>query len=183
MNLNTSNMKRVQFSEQFYKHLHDAIMGNAGNVEYDSEAHGYPDTFYVDGYKVDATVFYGWELHDDSFDHAFGTWHDPHPYMEVEYLDNIDNVVVYEEETGEMVEGFDNDAFMSQFEEPFCLVHHHDKERRCYRHVKVNSGDKVLYFCQEATFLSYNKENGKLKVRTERGTYYTELKNIKIIAA
>lgn len=175
-------MKKVQFSEGFYKHLYDTIMDGAGNVEYDNEKSGYPDTFYVDGYAVDVTVSYGWEVHDDSFDHAFGTWHDPHPYMQAEYLDDIDNVKVYEEDTNKEVDGFDYDAFMSQFEEPSCLVYHHDTERKCYRRVKVESGDKVLWLGREARFLAKNKENGKLKVRTDKGTYYVDPGKVTIAA-
>lgn len=172
-------MKKIKFTKEFYKHLYDAIMDGAGDVEYDCDKDGYPDTFYVDGYAVDMTVYYGWEVHDDSFDHAFGTWHDPYPYMEAENLEDIDDVKVYDENTDEEVDGFDYDAFMAQFEVPTCQVYLHGKNRL----VNVNSGDRVLYLGREATFLAKNNENGKLKVKTDRGVHYVQSKQVKFFVA
>jgi hypothetical protein len=100
------------FSQEFYKHLCDAIHERLDEVEYDDEANGYPEAFNVDGYDVCATVYYDFDLHDESFDHAFGTWHDPCPYMYATDVTDIDDVKVYVEETDEEVEGFDYQAFM-----------------------------------------------------------------------
>lgn len=176
-------MKQVKFSDDFYKHLANAIREGMDDVVYDDEEKGNPDTFHVDGYAVDVTVYYGWELHDDSFDHAFGTWHDPYPCMKAEYIDDIDDVTVSIEETDEQVDGFDYDAFMAQFEEPSFIISHHDKVNKYYRNVKVNSGDKVLCFGREATFLAINKENGKFKIKTDKGIVYTESKYMRLISA
>lgn len=169
-------MKTTQFHSDFYARLHEAIMASASDAVYDDE-HGHQGTYYVDGYEVELTAYFNWERHDESFDHAFGTWHDPFPYMEATSLDDIDEVTVRDDMSGEEVSGFDRDAFMAQFEQPFCLVY-----RKCesgYRHCKVNSGDKVFCFGKDAVFLAKNNENGKLKIKTDKGTYYVESKYIK----
>lgn len=171
-----------QFSRDFYEKLYKAIMDKVDEVAYDDEADGYPDTFYVDGCEVDATVYYGFELHDESFDHAFGTWHDPYPYMEATCVNGIEEVTVRDEDTGEEVSGFSCDAFMAQFDEPTTLLSYHDPALGRYRHVRLNSGDKVAYCGKEATFIAYNSESGKLKVRTDSGERYTDRKNVRMIA-
>lgn len=148
-------------------------MDDACNVEFRGESDGYPNTFYLDGYEVEVTVYYNWSLHDESFDHAFGTWHDPYPYMEIASLYDIEEVTVRDETSGDEVGGFDRDAFMAQFEEPSCFIF------RNGRRFKVNSGDKVLCFGKDAIFLAKNHVNGMLKVKTDKDTYYVESKYIK----
>ena len=167
-------MKTKVFSEDFYKHLYKAIKDGAGDVEYDAEANGYLDTFYVDGYAVDVTVYYEWEVHDDSFDHAFGTWHDPHPYMKAECLDDIDEVKIRDEETGEEVEDFDYDAFWAQFEVPKCILYSKNKQELFF----LSKGDIVLYLGREVVFLASNRLTGKLKLQTDKGIVYAERKHV-----
>ena len=53
-------------------------------------------------------MHYTKEWHDDSFDHLFGTWHDPYPYWEVTGFDEITDVKVYESDDNDSkeIEGF-----------------------------------------------------------------------------
>ena len=170
-------MRTAQFTKDFYKRLHEAVMASASKAKYEDD--GYLASIYVDGYEVELTAYFNWERHDESFDHAFGTWHDPHPYMEVTSLNDIGEVTVRDDMSGEEVGGFDYDSFMAQFEQPFCLVFH--KGKNGYRNSKVNSGDKVSFCGKEAVFLAKNNENGKLKIKTDKGTHYVESKYIKFL--
>ena len=94
-------MEKKSFKKEFYSHLLDKIVDGMKEVVYEYERNWYYGCFHVDGCVVYADVKYEWELHDESFDHAFGTWHDPNAYLEAVDVIDISGVSVYDEETEE----------------------------------------------------------------------------------
>lgn len=105
-------MKTNIFTKEFYKHLFTKMEADFGNVEY-NDMNEYICAYEVDGYDIELTVSYDFEWHDDSFDHAFGTWHDPYPYWEACGIIEVFDVVVFETGTENEVTGFDCDEFIS----------------------------------------------------------------------
>lgn len=171
-------MKKVQFTREFYEHLDDAIMKGLDNVTYDDDISNYGDSFEVDGFEVEATICYTWELHDDSFDHAFGTWHDPYPYMEATGFESISDVHVYDSESEEEVEGFDYEAFMALYEKDTMRINYYDANG-CYLHVCMKNGDRILYKGTEAVFRAYNCMNGLIRIEHDGKTKYAKTKDVK----
>lgn len=112
-------MDKSIFTTEFYKNLYDALLENAKSDWYyedvcngkllsmDCECGWASDVYVVCDIEV------GTEVHDESFDHAFGTWHDPAPYLEVVSIDGIDDIHVYEssDRDAKEIDGFDIDAF------------------------------------------------------------------------
>lgn len=100
------------FTEDFYSELYDAVLDVGCNCDYyyeDILDDKYVDIdCYVGDLYITATVHYTKEWHDDSFDHLFGTWHDPYPYWEVTGFDDITDVKVYESDDNDSkeIEGF-----------------------------------------------------------------------------
>jgi hypothetical protein len=139
-------MKRIEFTQEFYKEVYNKIMDKQSSYD-EGEGFDFYPTIYVEfngvRYQIDIEVTYASEFRDESFDHAFGTWHDPNAgYYFADGIDDIGNVDVWDDEDDEEVEGFDKEAFWQQF----------DKDR--YRNIKV--GDKVVYFDKEYEFVVYN---------------------------
>ena len=113
------NAKEI-FTPEFYKKLYDELLEKAnkdwyyedvcesGHLAMDCEC-----DWAGDIYVVLNDVEVGTEVHDDSFDHAFGTWHDPHPYLEVTCIEGLSDVHVYENSNRDAkeIEGFDIEAF------------------------------------------------------------------------
>lgn len=170
-------MTKRDFTADFYRHLYDAIREYTDDLELDGCDTSASATLYVDGCEVELTVEFSLEWIDESFDHAFGTWHDPYPYYRVSCIEGVDDVRIYDEETGDEIEGFDCGAFMAQFDVPSHIFSIRG------RHMKVQSGDTVSWCGKDAVFLAYNRESGKVKVRTDKGDLYTDQRQIKVTAA
>ncbi len=155
-------MKHVDFTQEFYKEVYKKIMDKQSSYDAGDGFDFYP-TIYVEfngvRYQIDIEVTYASEFRDDSFDHAFGTWHDPYAgYEFADGIDNIGNVDVWDETNGEEVEGFDKDAFWQQFDSD------------SYRNIKA--GDKVLYLGVEYEFISYNYMSETKKLKEADGKVY-----------
>ena len=139
-------MRKVEFTQEFYKEVYKKIMDKQSSYDAGDGFDFYP-TIYVEfngvTYQIDIEVTYASEFIDESFDHAFGTWHDPNAgYYFADGIDGIGKVDVWDDEDGEEVEGFDEAAFWQQFDEDN------------YRNIKV--GDKVMYSDKEYEFVAYN---------------------------
>ena len=104
------------FTQDFYKAFYDAVV-EAGqiafNYEYVCEGKNVPIDFEVGDLYVTCEAHYMTTLHDESFDHPFGTWQDPMPYLEVTGCDRLANVKVYESSDRDSTEvaGFDYEEF------------------------------------------------------------------------
>lgn len=96
--------------------------------------------------ELDIECYCVCEWNDDSFDHAFGTWHDPHPYWYYAGIENLGEVNVYV--NGKKVEGFDEDAFWSQFYED--------------EHGKYKKGDEVQVMKRDGRYYEWSKRTGTL---------------------
>lgn len=150
------------FTPEFYKAFYDAVIeeGKADSNYADiCDGEHVSIDFYIgeDDMYVTCEAHYITELHDDSFDHAFGTWHDPYPYLEVVGCDDIYDVKVYESDCKDAkeIEGFDYDSFWAQFE--------------VESYAGFKKGDKVSYSGKEVEFLAYNTETGEYKIRRMDG--------------
>lgn len=163
------------FTPDFYKALYDAIVeASKGTMDLwaeeiaDGESVGVD--CYVDNYYITAEVIVATEWHDESFDHAFGTWHDPNPYLEVVGCEEIFNIHVYEGDTKDAkeIEGFSEEAFWSQFE--------------VEKYGKYSKGDKVIFGRTGGTIVAYNTELGKYKIVNDKGIYHIESQYIKKVA-
>lgn len=157
------------FTPEFYKAFYDAVMdaGNADDVYEDiCDGKSVPIDFYIgdDDLYVTCTAHYMTTLHDESFDHLFGTWHDPNPYYEVVGCDDIDEVRVYESSDADAreIDGFDYDKFWAQFE--------------VESHLGFKKGDKVSYSGEVVEFLAYNTERDEYKIRKADGSVFYIMK-------
>ena len=105
-------------------------------------------------------------VHDESFDHAFGTWHDPCPYLEFEQLDDIEDATV--RLNGEKIEGFSLDDFWAAI------------GAEVEKHGKFTKGDKVAFGRNsEGIVAAYNTDLCKLKIISGDNTYYIETKYVR----
>ena len=104
-------MKANIFTKEFYTNLFKKIEDEFPDVEY-REHNGYNYGFEVDGYYVDLDVYFVFEWNDESFDHAFGTWHDPNPCYIAVGVESVENVEIFKVNTDEKIEGFDCDEFI-----------------------------------------------------------------------
>ena len=104
------------FNNDFYKAFYDAVV-EAGQTDIDCEnvceGKNVPIDFEVGDLYVTCEAHYMTEKHDESFDHLFGTWHDPMAYLEVTGCDKLANVKVYESSDRDSAEvaGFDYEEF------------------------------------------------------------------------
>lgn len=166
-------MKHVDFTQEFYKEVYKKIMDKQSSYDAGDGFDFYP-TIYVEfngvRYQIDIEVTYASEFRDDSFDHAFGTWHDPYAgYYFADGIDSIGNVDVWDDTNGEEVEGFDEEVFWQQFD--------------CDSYRNIKTGDSVRYRGVEYKFVSYNSELGRCKLTDAEGKeiyawYTSELKKV-----
>ena len=151
------------FTDEFYKALYDKILEAGKNAaeEHDEdmldkqvidfEVYGLDDIF------ITGTAEYDTEWHDGSFDHAFGTWHDPCPEYVVNNCIYICDIKVYEDDDCKKeIDGFDYDAFWAQ------------QDTDSYGGYK--KGAKVVCNGREAEYLAYNMPRNEYKVRFADGT-------------
>lgn len=167
-------MKHVSFDKDFYKRVYEALCDYC-------EAH-FHDAWHEDGdiicatvdideYTVEAYCDCSSEYKDESFDHAFGTWHDPCPSYEFEDVIGIEDVSVFDDD-GE-VEGFSIDDYYAQFVED--------------EHDDLKKGDKVLFYNKtryeedEYEVVSYNTQDGEFCVKriSDNKVVHTSRYNLK----
>ena len=170
------------FTPDFYSNLFDALLervkDNDNQYEDICEGNVIGMDCYIDDMYITCNVHYTTELHDESFDHAFGTWHDPNPYLEVDGIDDIDDVHVYESDDNDAPEiiGFSYDDFWAPYEKDTVILYSRTSSNK-----RVKAGDKVIY-CnnREVEFLSYNVMRCVCKVRYEDGsTHYAQSRFLK----
>ncbi len=165
-------MKKEIFTADFYSKLTDTLIKdvNSNDVYYEDLCEGKSISMdcYIDDMYVTCDVCFSTEVHDDSFDHAFGTWHDPYPYLEADGITDIDEVHVYESDENDSpeIEGFSYDDFWAPYEKDSYILRN--------GRGRVKAGDKVIYDSKEVEFLSYNTMKEVCKVRYEDGSiHYT----------
>jgi hypothetical protein len=142
-------MSKNIFTKDFYKKVYDEVFDACKSefVNEDGECYGkcYV-TINIDGYEIDLTALVECEWSDDSFDHAFGTWHDPFAGYEFSGVYGIEDVTVWDED-GNVVEGFSINDYDSQFvEEEHGGIKKGDKVRIITRHGKEYGICEVICF-------------------------------------
>lgn len=155
-------MVRNLFTREFYKEVFDQMdkyLSDADNflpereqetatayvcIEGDDRFLEHPDDDDVIEMDIECDCVCEWE--DDSFDHAFGTWHDPYACWQYAGIESLGEVTVYV--NGKKVEGFDEDAFWSQFYE--------------YEHGKFKAGDEVQYLFRKNYYNVWSEKTGTL---------------------
>lgn len=155
-------MRQVKFTQEFYKAVYNELQDFAKDYDFGCDFDVEPTIeveFNGRKYSLDVEVGYGKEWHDDSFDHAFGTWHDPNPYWDyngcIEGLGKVRVYDVTDADNEEVVEGFDESEFWHQFDED----HYYD----------IKAGDKVIYSGKEYEFVSYNAEQCRCTLKDADG--------------
>lgn len=112
-------MATTIFTKEFYSKMYDELLGSAkylwgDRLEDAMDGKAVAEDCYVGEYYITVDeVYYDREWVDESFDHAFGTWHDPNAGYEICGICDIDKVHVYESDDSNAAEihGFDYDAF------------------------------------------------------------------------
>lgn len=166
------------FTKEFYSKLSDAIIEKGGDADYEKlcEHESVSVCCYVDNMYIEAEVVYGTTWCDDSFDHAFGTWHDTCAHYEAEGIDELEDITVYENDDCEkVIDGFSYDDFWAQFEQDtYILVTAKGNAK------KVTEGDKIYYCGEEVEFLAYNGMKSMCKIRRANGnTQYAYISHLK----
>lgn len=148
-------MKPTSLSPEFYKKLYDEIICK---FEFDPESTEDTSCYITaedfEGFFIEFKATFEVNVIDDSFDHAFGTYHDSH--IEAGELTDIDEVFMYDEDDNDVSHLFDYDAFWEQFK---CY------ELKFNSGKVVNSGDTVIanfngHQYEEAEFLYKNTLSG-----------------------
>ena len=114
------------FTKEFYQavfhQMEERLKEDFCPTEEDEEVDGYAcfeeEPFADDGdcIEVEMTLRTLNEWEDDSFDHAFGTWHDPYACWGYGYIYDVeDDVKVYK--NGKEIEGWNMDDFWLSFNE------------------------------------------------------------------
>lgn len=163
-------MKTNIFTKEFYSKLSDAIIEKGGDADYEKlcEHESVSVCCYVDNMYIEAEVVYGTTWCDDSFDHAFGTWHDPCAHYEAEGIEELEDITVYEDDDcKKVIEGFSYDDFWAQFEKDEKVLDTVSGKRK-----KVHVGERLAYGKQEVEFLAYNEMKEMCKVRWEDGSIH-----------
>lgn len=155
------------FSPKVYKMMADAIENRRKDIDGFDPNESYPvEVETEDCYFIDFEVQFDYEVNDDSFDHAFGTWHDPCPYLEPTNIIGIDNVEVYKDNRQVENHNYNEDDFWSQFEVT---------ERGGFK-AGDKIGVKIGREVREGEFLAYITENGWYKVRLNgKVNYYPNI--------
>lgn len=110
-------MSKNIFTPDFYKNVYKAICEYCEkNYESNGEA---SDTmsgcFTLDEYEIEFDADIECEWCDESFDHAFGTWHDPYAGYGFGCVSGISEINIYGENG--LVESVDIDEFEAVFHE------------------------------------------------------------------
>ena len=154
-------MTKIEFTKEFYKKVYEALCDycqeNFENL--DGEAYGTCNAeVEVDGFVIEAECGCECEFEDSSFDHAFGTWHDPYAGYVFSDVEGISDVTVWDEE-GDEVEGFSIEAYDNQFIE--------DEHNGIMKGDKVVHLDRGRYSDVTGTVMHYNSRTCKFYVEEE----------------
>lgn len=107
--------KKETFPDFFYKEVYDRINEKISNFDYGEDVNQMQDyDFDLGEYWVHVECWFSSEWYDESFDHAFGTWHDPNAGWVITGIEEIGEIKV-EDEDGNEVEGFDVEKFCKDF--------------------------------------------------------------------
>lgn len=107
--------KKVIFFKPFYQQVYDELkkLGDEYDYGYDPNALQEYD-FEIGEYWLHVEWWWATEWYDESFDHAFGTWHDPNAGWLITGIEFIVKVKV-EDDEGNEVEGFDVEKFCKDY--------------------------------------------------------------------
>lgn len=144
------------FTHEVYKMMVDAIEDYRSNLDGFEPNESYSvEVETEDCYFIDFEVQFDYEVHDDSFDHAFGTWHDPNPYLEPTNIIGIENVEVYKDDKKIENHNYNEEDFWGYYLFPD------------YGELKVGEKVSVRILTEdyECEFVSYNIKNGTYNVR------------------
>lgn len=107
--------KKVTFPDSFYQQVYDSIKDMGDKFDYGEDCNEMQEyDFDLGEYWVHVEWWFSSEWYDESFDHAFGTWHDPNAGWLITGIEEIGEIKV-EDEDGNEVEGFDVDKFCKMF--------------------------------------------------------------------
>lgn len=98
-------MKKIENPEAFHKALAQALLEFANEQE-ETPIEFFDEEVYVNGLAVDCNVAFHYELHDESFDHLFGTWRDPNPYLVATGVKELEIISVTDDDD-QLYEGYD----------------------------------------------------------------------------
>jgi len=151
---------------ELYNYLCD-LFERDGECDDDEKSSLYFDFESEDGHYFisgDATAYFRYE--DDSFDHAFGTWHGGH--YEFDKLDevSVESCIYVDDDENESEIEFDCEVF----------AHLHDKTTVKINGMTINRGDVVVakgYFGKWflATFLYYDPIEGIYHWNTDKSPW------------
>ena len=125
-------MAKNIFTPDFYKDLYKEICDYCkNNYVSDGESSGtMSGCFSLDEYEIEFEADIECEFQDESFDHAFGTWHDPNAGYVFGCVSGISEINIYGEDG--LLESVDIDEFEAVF---------HESEHKGHK-----AGDKVNIF-------------------------------------
>ena len=124
-----------KFAMQFYEKVYESIMDERDGIEIEDTGDDWLDVLLeleVDGYELELTATFHVEYVDDSFSHAFGI--EERHHAELDYLDGIDGVRVWDGEGDECTSLFSEQEFLSQFSLGSVNIHGHE----------FTAGDRVV---------------------------------------
>ena len=107
------NMKKIENPEAFHEALAQALLEFANEQE-EAPIEFFDEDIYVDGLTVNCNVAFHYELHDESFDHLFGTWRDPNPYLVATGVKELEIISVTDDD-GQLYEGWDANKIIGKF--------------------------------------------------------------------
>lgn len=110
-------MAKNIFTPDFYKAVYKAICEYCEkNYESNGESSDtMSGSFSYKEYEIEFEADIEGEWHDESFDHAFGTWHDPNPCYVFGRVSGISDLIVYDESGP--IDGVDADKLYEAFQE------------------------------------------------------------------
>lgn len=158
-------MAKNLFTREFYREVYKQIDQRL-NDDYNPTAEYCDENVYVciedddrfteadDVIEVEADVCTYNEFQDESFDHAFGTWHDPCPYWKYCGIEGVEDIRVIV--NGKEVQGYNRDDFYRAFQD---AEHHGFKAGDTVRFRKGGIAETT------GTLLYYDELNGSYRVK------------------
>lgn len=146
-------MVQKVFTPEVYKKMVEEILSYRDGIDDFDPQNSYSIDVETEDYYIEFEVTFDYEVHDDTFDHAFGTWYDPCPYPEPTHINTISNVEVHRDD--EKVEhDFNEKDFWGYYQFP--------------EYGELKAGDTIRFMiCSdwyEGKFVSFNVKNGAYKV-------------------
>ena len=107
------NMKKIENPEAFHKALAQALLEFANEQE-ETPIEFFDEEVYVGELTINCNVAFHYEVHDESFDHLFGTWRDPNPYLVATGVKELEILSVSDDD-GQQYEGWDANKIIGKF--------------------------------------------------------------------